>query len=248
MQERQLKEEREKRIEQWNSFVDFGILLPDVNPIIAQSWVRSKALEVNPYNPSVFHLSDDELEKLRRENRDMIRFAQPLMDKLLSLVKDSVNAMSLHDKNGYMLAIAHHDTPKGSWRESIFRPGVRWAEEDVGTNGVGLTLKLGKPVQIFGAEHYCYMQRDISCSAAPIHSADGELIGALNVSGPFWVWTIIFLRWWHMERIPLRVRSICCTPMNSSIKRWMSSLRDCCCSTAVLKSPVAAVMQPVFLR
>lgn len=185
MQERQLKEEREKRIEQWNSFVDFGILLPDVNPIIAQSWVRSKALEVNPYNPSVFHLSDDELEKLRRENRDMIRFAQPLMDKLLSLVKDSVNVMSLHDKNGYMLAIAHHDTPKGSWRESIFRPGVRWAEEDVGTNGVGLTLKLGKPVQIFGAEHYCYMQRDISCSAAPIHSADGELIGALNVSGPF---------------------------------------------------------------
>lgn len=104
MQERQLKEEREKRIEQWNSFVDFGILLPDVNPIIAQSWVRSKALEVNPYNPSVFHLSDDELEKLRRENRDMIRFAQPLMDKLLSLVKDSVNVMSLHDKNGYMLA------------------------------------------------------------------------------------------------------------------------------------------------
>lgn len=185
MQGENLKLEREKRLEQWNSFMDFGILLPGVNPMIAQSWIRSKALGINPRNPVVSHLSDEDLEKLRKKNRDMIRFAQPLMDKLLSLAKDTVNIMSLHDKNGYMLAIAHHDTPQGNWRETIFRPGVRWAEEDVGTNGVGLALNMDAPVQIFGAEHYSYMQREITCSAAPIHNTDGSLIGILNVSGPF---------------------------------------------------------------
>lgn len=185
MQQEDLKLEREKRLEQWNSFVDFGILLPGVNPMIAQSWIRSKAYGINPRNPQVYHLPDAELEKLRKKNRDMIRFAQPLMDKLLSLEKDTVNVMSLHDKNGYMLAIAHHDTPQGNWRENIFCPGVRWTEADVGTNGVGLALHMDEPVQIFGAEHYSYMQREIICSAAPIHNTDGTLIGVLNVSGPF---------------------------------------------------------------
>lgn len=153
--------------------------------MIAQSWIRSKSYGINPRNPVVYHLSDAELEKLRKKNRDMIRFAQPLMDKLLSLAKDTVNVMSLHDKNGYMLAIAHHNTPQGNWRETIFRPGVRWAEEDVGTNGVALALNMDEPVQVLGAEHYSYMQREIACSAAPIHNTDGTLIGVLNVSGPF---------------------------------------------------------------
>lgn len=177
--------EQKKRKEQWDSFVEFNIIMDGVEPQIAQSWVRSKAYNIDPYHPKISLLDESELQTLKQENQDLIRLSKPLMSKLLMLASDTVNVMSLHDKDGYMLDIAYHKKEGSSWREDVFRPGVRWAETDVGTNGVGLALVSDSPVQIFGAEHYCYMQREISCSAAPIHNEEGKIIGVLNVSGPF---------------------------------------------------------------
>lgn len=180
-----IKFELKKLKEQWDSFVEFNIVMDGVEPQIAQSWVRSKAYNIDPYHPKISLLSETELQTLKQENQDLIRLSKPLMNKLLILASDTVNVMSLHDKDGYMLDIAYHKKEGSSWREDVFRPGVRWTEADVGTNGVGLALVSDCPVQIFGPEHYCYMQREISCSAAPIHNEEGKIIGVLNVSGPF---------------------------------------------------------------
>ena len=66
---------------------------------------------------------------------------------------------------------------------SSFRIGVKWDEESIGTNGVTLALRLRKPVQVYGAEHYCRFQQDGTCSAAPIFGEDGAVLGIINMAG-----------------------------------------------------------------
>lgn len=173
--------ELNKKIEQWESFQKYNIIDPNVNPIIAQSWIRSKSMNVDPYNPTVFHLSDEELAQRFEENKVLLQYARPLLNKLAEVGGDYISLMSLHDKDGYMLELNDQQDAKATWRDDYFRLGVRWTEEDVGTNGIGLVLKEHKPIQIIGQEHYCFRQRRICCCAAPICDEDGELVGVVNV-------------------------------------------------------------------
>jgi len=51
----------------------------------------------------------------------------------------------------------------------------------LGNNGIGTALKVGKPVFIYGIEHYVEQYKSWSCLGIPIKQ-DGNIIGALDVS------------------------------------------------------------------
>lgn len=165
----------------WEAFMQSRILAPEVNPIVAQSWVRSKYYNVDPYHLKVNHISSAELEERREKNRVLLNYAKPLLDQLGTVGAGYIKLMSIHDSEGYMLALNDQQPPETSWRDDCFRPGVRWREEDVGTNGIGLVLIEKRPVQIIGQEHYYYGHRNICCCAAPITDSNGSLVGVLNV-------------------------------------------------------------------
>ncbi len=40
-------------------------------------------------------------------------------------------------------------------------------------------------MQVIGSEHYCKEHHAWTCSAAPIHNPQGDLIGILDMSGPY---------------------------------------------------------------
>ena len=63
--------------------------------------------------------------------------------------------------------------------------GACWSEDVAGSNGVGTVLELGEPLQLYGCEHFCVNSRRWSCSGAPIHNAEGEMIGAIDMTGPY---------------------------------------------------------------
>ena len=49
----------------------------------------------------------------------------------------------------------------------LTQDGTDFSEKTAGTNGIGTALALGRPVRIFGAEHYSPLYHDFVCCTAP---------------------------------------------------------------------------------
>lgn len=88
----------------------------------------------------------------------------------------------LTDEFGCILEMLCDEDIRQNPMTKYFYPGVSWKEETIGTNAIGMVLKLGKPLQVSGAEHYCRKIHSFSCSAASIFDSDGQIIGVLNIS------------------------------------------------------------------
>lgn len=66
-----------------------------------------------------------------------------------------------------------------------FIEGAVWSEEIMGTNAIGTVLAIDQPIHIFGYEHYCKCACLSTCSAAPIHDENNNIIGVLDLTGPY---------------------------------------------------------------
>ena len=65
----------------------------------------------------------------------------------------------------------------------LLAPGFSYAEEYVGTNGIGTALEVGGPTHVFGHEHYAENLEDLACAGVPIHHpVTGRLVGAVDLT------------------------------------------------------------------
>ncbi len=62
------------------------------------------------------------------------------------------------------------------------RPGFVWDEPHAGSNGPGTCVHDRMPRLVHREDHFFSCNRNMSCSAAPIWGANGELLGALDIS------------------------------------------------------------------
>ncbi len=171
--------------EAWNKFVSTGECVPDVAPLIAQSWVRCRALGHDPKRePAVAVVEREELERRVARNRDLLTVAVPILDELQALVKDLGFLTLLTDDDGVILEMLSGGKLRDAGLEGNLRVGGMWGEEQAGTGAIGLALRVGLPVQVVGCEHYFEKDHDLTCSAAPIFDHDNRLLGTLCLSGP----------------------------------------------------------------
>ncbi|GAA0182892.1 sigma-54-dependent Fis family transcriptional regulator [Clostridium sediminicola] len=152
--------------------------------IIEASLRRSREYGINAENPEIKILTGESLETKLEQNSELLKFGEPIINKLFELVKGTQYVISLHDKEGYVLYIVGVD-PKKAYEDYSFTIGSKWSEDVVGTSGSGLALMLDTPIQVVAEEHYCKKQWNATCSAAPIHDNNGNLIGCINMSGEF---------------------------------------------------------------
>jgi sigma-54 dependent transcriptional regulator, acetoin dehydrogenase operon transcriptional activator AcoR len=62
-------------------------------------------------------------------------------------------------------------------------PGFSYAEERVGTNGIGTALEGGQPAHVFGHEHYAEDLEIFGCAGVPINDPlTGKLLGAVDLT------------------------------------------------------------------
>lgn len=170
----------------WKEFIKTGTMDQDVvRPEILQSWQRCYKAGVDPYDgTSHLILKKNELEELRDKNRELMEVAWQFMVRLYEFVAGSGFVVFLSDERGFILeSIGDYGILDDASKVNLMT-GTGWMEEEVGTNGIGTTLELKQPVQVSGQEHYCKMLHSWTCSAAPICNDDGEIIGALQMSGP----------------------------------------------------------------
>ncbi|UAC47779.1 sigma-54-dependent Fis family transcriptional regulator [Bacillus aquiflavi] len=172
---------REKVKNIWWKFVKTGQLDKGLHPIVEKSWLRSKKLQVDPFQKQ---------GKLRKMDfvkmyDELIEISIPLMEGLFSLVKGSGFLVILCNEKGQLLkSIGDQDMLENAQKIN-FSEGADWSEEAMGTNAIGTAIVIDKPLQIFAEEHYTKVCQSWTCSAAPIHQSNGEIIGVLNMSGPY---------------------------------------------------------------
>ncbi len=169
----------------WTNFTQGNNSKPEsVRKVIFESWKRCYEQGLDPLKGKGTCISDRHLKKIRLKCSNLIEIAKPFMLKISDFVKDSGFVVVLTDKNGFILEVTGDADIMKNAQYLKFVKGAHWSEEKVGTNAIGTVLKIDEPLQVVGEEHYCQGHHPWTCSAAPIHDENDELIGILDMSGP----------------------------------------------------------------
>jgi PAS domain S-box-containing protein len=170
----------------WQRFIDIGQAAEGcLPPVIEESWLRCRSLGVDPHaGRSGRRLDDGRLERLLKTKADLIRVAEPFMENLYEFVTGSGFVAVLFDERGILLEAMGDPDDMRTAHLVNFEPGADWTEGEIGTNGAGTALALGRPVQITGYEHFCRKHHAWTCSGAPILDEAGRTTGFLDLSGP----------------------------------------------------------------
>ncbi|UUZ91783.1 hypothetical protein LJK87_40795 [Paenibacillus sp. P25] len=123
----------------WNRFVHEGVLDPSrINKRLAESWYRSREAQVNPhFGKGRSILPPDLLISQKEKNALLQTIALPHLDKLKQFSKDLGMIALLIDPEGYVLSMSGNPQTKNEAAQINFVEGVRWTEDEVGTNAIG---------------------------------------------------------------------------------------------------------------
>jgi transcriptional regulator of acetoin/glycerol metabolism len=123
---------------------------PGVRPEVVASWRRSMLAGVDPENTKFF------VDKDFQPNNRLAVVAEPIMNRLKDEISD-LNAWGfLADRSCRLLTLVVGDFPQAELvhRTSV-RPGMCFAEDVVGTNGIGCAHETKDAFIISGTEHFC---------------------------------------------------------------------------------------------
>ena len=155
-------------------------------PVIERSWERVLRGGVDPDRDfrAAGLLAREEVRQ--RRARSPLRHVLPVLrEGLLSVADVAQHIMVVADADGRVLWREGSPAVLRKADDTGFEPGADWREEVVGTNGVGTTAVVRRPVQVFAAEHFARSLGTWTCTGAPITDPrDGGLLGVVDVSGP----------------------------------------------------------------
>ncbi|MDH6576630.1 helix-turn-helix domain-containing protein [Kitasatospora sp. MAP5-34] len=154
-------------------------------PVIGDSWERLRRLGLDPERGrDITRLSTAELEH-RRQATQLTDVLPVLRSTLLTPGTGTPLIFAVADAEGHVLWHEGERRLRRTADDIGFSIGARWAEDEVGTNGIGTALRTGRPMRVHSAEHYLRSHRGWTCVAAPVHEPHtGRLAGVVNLSGP----------------------------------------------------------------
>lgn len=152
--------------------------LSAVRPAILASWSRSKDRGVPvdglavPYRPDV----DTATPLARAGLRVLDDLDDAFAGEPVSLVLCDVDGTVVFRRTG------DSELARALDRVSL-APGFSFAEQHVGTNGIGVALAGSGPARVFGPEHFAEHLEHLACAAAPVrHPLTGQVAGVVNLT------------------------------------------------------------------
>ncbi|MGD0062856.1 MAG: GAF domain-containing protein [Streptosporangiaceae bacterium] len=149
-----------------------------VRDTILASWRRSLQWHVAADRVGLSYVRDPDLDT------PLTRTALPVLQNLHENLQGEPVSVILTDAHGVALSrlTANRDLERHLDRIQL-APGFSYAEEFVGTNGIGTALESGQATHVFGPEHYAEHLEDLACAAVPIrHPISGQVVGAVNLT------------------------------------------------------------------
>ncbi|HTS95774.1 MAG TPA: GAF domain-containing protein [Streptosporangiaceae bacterium] len=149
-----------------------------VRDTILASWWRSRRWKVAADRIDLAYTGDPDLDT------PLTRSAMPVLQHLREHLEGQPISVILTDAAGVVLSRlrAHYDLDRHL--DSVkLAPGFSYAEESVGTNGIGTALEGGRPMHVFGHEHYAESLENLACAGVPIkHPISGKTLGAVDLT------------------------------------------------------------------
>lgn len=151
---------------------------------LSASWQRCQGAGLNPAAiPDELRLNTAALDERRQRHGRLLQAVEhsalPLFNQLMGRTQ---SRLILSDPQGFVL---HH------WGVSRYSQklanialdtGVNWLEQYKGTNAIAAALSERQCVSVIGEQHFIKSHRFMSCTASPLFSPAGELLGALDIT------------------------------------------------------------------
>ena len=147
------------------------------SPILA-SWTRSREWRVPTDHIDLPYDRDVDFDSM------LVRAANPILrDTADQFATEPVSAI-LCDAQGTVLQRHTGDSHLEHHLDRVsLSPGFSYAEQHVGTNGIGTALEGRGPACVFGHEHYVEHLEDLACSGVPIrHPVTGKVLGVFDLT------------------------------------------------------------------
>ena len=146
-------------------------------PILA-SWWRSREWNVAADRLRLAYLRTPDLES------SLARAAEPVLRHLHDQLDGQPISIVLTDSAGLVLLRYTGDHDLERHLDSIMlAPGFSYAEEIVGTNGIGTALESGGPAHVFGHEHYAEHLEGMACAGVPVRDpVSGKTVGVIDLT------------------------------------------------------------------
>ena len=149
-----------------------------VPDIVAASWKRSFSAGVDAAtSQAVYHNDLDVSGRL-------MRCSQPIIDRLSNETADMPLSIALTDSKARILRRSDTDRTIGMLLDKVsLAPGFQYAEDGVGTNGIGTVFESGQPIYIVGPEHFHEQLQPFACAGTPIMDPlTGRVEGVLDIT------------------------------------------------------------------
>jgi len=156
-----------------------------VNERITRSWQRSVLAGLLPTGrlANSEHASGSNLRHALAFNHDLLAHSIPVMEYLYEQVRNSHSMVILADKQATLMHTMGDIDFLNKAERVALSTGSSWHEKHRGTNAIGTALVEASSVEINGAEHFLERNGFLTCVAAPIMAANGELVGLIDISG-----------------------------------------------------------------
>ena len=146
-------------------------------PILA-SWWRSRQWQVAADHLDLSYLGAPDLDT------NLARAAEPVLRHLHEQLDGQPISIVLTDATGLVLRRLTGDRDLERQLDAIMLiPGFSYAEDIVGTNGIGTALESGGPAHVFGHEHYAERLEGMACAGAPLRDpVSGKTVGVIDLT------------------------------------------------------------------
>ncbi|MFO1329643.1 MAG: sigma-54-dependent Fis family transcriptional regulator [Rubrivivax sp.] len=153
---------------------------------VLDSWVRCMHAGLDlAAEPDVQIVEAADLAHRREAAEVVRRLALAELETLAQQIAGSNFLLAFADRDGVILDLLADNRFQMSGTGAGIRAGSIWSEQRCGTNGLGTALHTGRSVAVSGLEHYFLPLGDISCTAAPVRDAQGDIVGVLDASSYF---------------------------------------------------------------
>lgn len=156
-----------------------GVPYPRVREAVLTSWRRCRLHAVDADRLHVPHVE----QHIDWDSR-FLTAAAPVLDRVEQLLADCTAGVVLADSEARILSRRGGDAAVVRLMDRVHLvPGFSYAEEAVGTNGIGTALAERRLSTVFGAEHFAGPLQRAACAGIPVRNPlTGRQEGVVNLT------------------------------------------------------------------
>ncbi|BEV18089.1 helix-turn-helix domain-containing protein [Herbaspirillum sp. DW155] len=127
-------------------------------------------------------LSSGELREVQQGEEDFLRASGQCLSVLHQTVREADYCVMLTNAGGTTIDYRVDRERRHDFKRAGLYLGSCWSESEEGTCGVAAVLQDALPITVHKSDHFRAAFTTLTCSAAPIFSPSGDLIGVLDAS------------------------------------------------------------------